>query len=212
MSVVPSYVETPALAAPRCGSWAELAVACGGCVACPELVASRRHVVPGACPPGADVLLVGEAPGAQEDETGQPFVGRSGQLLDELLAAAGIARAGVAVANTVKCRPPGNRTPRRSELVACRPWLERQIELADPLLVVTLGGTAASWVLGPGARLGASRGVLHDYGGRPVLVTYHPSAAIRFGPNGAPRAALAEDLITAAAHLTRLRASTGGRR
>jgi DNA polymerase len=175
-----------------------------GCVACPELVAERSSVVPGEFPSGARLLLVGEAPGAREDETGRPFVGRGGQLLDRLLLAAGVNRRSVAVANTLKCRPPGNRTPARAEMHHCRGWLDRQVELTDPVLVVTLGGTALSWALGPGHRLGDVRGRLHPWRGRSLLPTYHPSAALRFGPNGAPMAALGDDLRLAAATLAEL--------
>jgi uracil-DNA glycosylase family 4 len=192
-------------AAAGASSWDELVAVLQGCVACDELAASRRRVVAGQRPPGADVLLVGEAPGAQEDETGVPFVGRSGQLLDELLGEAGLRRDQVAVANVLKCRPPANRTPRRAEIARCRPWLTRQLELVDPRVVVALGSTAAAWFFGPAARIGALRErSLVDpltYDGRALLVTYHPSAAIRFGPNGAPLAALRGDLRRVAALL-----------
>jgi len=143
-------------------------------------------------------MLVGEAPGAQEDETGRPFVGRGGQLLDKLLADAGVARPQVAVANVLKCRPPGNRTPTRAEARRCVGWLDRQVEQVDPLVVVTLGTTALAWALGPGQRLGDVRGRLIDWRGRRLVATYHPSAALRFGPKGAPMAALGEDLALAA--------------
>jgi uracil-DNA glycosylase len=191
----------PAAVAPSAKTWDDLAVLAGSCVACPELVVSRTTVVVGVRPWDqlrADVLLVGEAPGAQEDLAGVPFVGRSGQLLDSLLAEAGIDRSLVAVANVLKCRPPRNRKPLRGEVARCRPWLARQIELADPRVVVALGGTAAEWFFGPGARIAALREQVHDRDGRGLVVTYHPSAAIRFGPNGAPLAALRDDLGTVA--------------
>ena len=188
----------PIVAAPAAASWAELVDVVQGCVACPELAASRTRVVPGVGPEGADVLLVGEAPGAQEDEAGVPFVGRSGQLLDSLLVDAGLPRERVAVANVLKCRPPANRTPRRAEVARCRPWLQRQVELVDPVVVVALGGTAAEWFFGAGARIAVLRESPQRFGDRPVVVTYHPSAAIRFGPRGAPLAALREDLARAA--------------
>lgn len=195
----------PALVAAGQPTWSALADVVRTCVACPELAASRIRVVPGVVPPagaGADVLLVGEAPGAQEDAEGVPFVGRSGQLLDQLLVEAGLARDRVAVANVLKCRPPANRKPRRGEVERCRPWLTRQIELVDPAVVVALGGTAAEWFFGPGARIGELRekglGAPARYGARPLLVTFHPSAAIRFGPRGAPLAALREDLARVA--------------
>jgi len=198
---------SPDVIAHTTGSLEELTAAVRGCTACAELAAGRTQVVPGSFPPGADVLLIGEAPGAQEDASGLPFVGRAGQLLDQLLALAGLPREQVAVANVLKCRPPGNRKPRRPEVERCRPWLVRQIELVDPVLLVTLGGTAAEWALGRGTKLAASRGVVHSHVGRPLLVTYHPSAAIRFGPGGAPMAALRDDLAHAARLAAELRAA-----
>jgi uracil-DNA glycosylase family 4 len=191
-------VTDPVAAAASVGSWEELAATVRGCVACPELAATRTQVVPGVRPPGADVLLVGEAPGAQEDAGGEPFVGRSGQLLDSLLIEAGLPRQQVAIVNVLRCRPPGNRKPKRAEVARCRPWLDRQLELMAPVVVVALGGTAAEWFFGPTARIGVLREQRLTHGGRPVVVTYHPSAAIRFGPNGAPLAALRADLALAA--------------
>jgi DNA polymerase len=192
-------VADPAVAlilesARRCADLESVRANVTGCVACPELAAARRSVVPGEFPARARLLVVGEAPGAQEDECGQPFVGRGGQLLDGLLADAGIHRPDVAVANTLKCRPPSNRTPTRAEVGRCRGWLDRQVELADPQLVLTLGGTALAWAFGSGHRLRDLRGRVHDWNGRLLLASYHPSAALRFGPSGAPMAALAEDL------------------
>lgn len=184
---------------------AELADRATGCTACPELVASRSRVVVRSGPAAADVLLVGEAPGAEEDRTGTPFVGRAGQLLDGLLAAAGLARPSVAVTNVVQCRPPANRPPRPIEAARCAGWLDRHLELVDPLVVVTLGRTATAWALGRGVRLADVRGREHPFRGRVLLATYHPSAALRFGPKGPPRAALAADLTDAAAVARRLR-------
>ncbi len=179
-----------------------LAGAARGCTACPELAATRSQVVPGTVPPGARLLVLGEAPGAQEDASGQPFVGRSGQLLDALLAEVGVARADVGVLNTVKCRPPANRPPTRPESATCRGWTERQLALAAPSVVVALGLSAAKWFLGP-VVLSAVRGRLHEVAGADgtvvrVLPTYHPSAALRFGPAGEPRRLLREDLALAA--------------
>lgn len=174
-----------------------------GCTACPELAATRTTVVVGEVPAGARVLLLGEAPGAAEDLSGQPFVGRSGQLLDRLLAEAGLDRAAVAVLNVLKCRPPGNRRPQPVEVHRCRGWLDRQVALLAPEVVCSLGLTATAEALGPGPRLrlGDVRGRLHPFRGtgRPVVVpTYHPSAAIRFGPAGSPLAALRADLAVVA--------------
>src|SRR6185312_5679643 len=128
--------------------------------------------VPEAGPPR--FALVGEAPGAQEDATGRPFVGRSGALLDLLLAEAGLDRSAGAVLNVVKCRPPGNRTPKSSEVARCSGWLRRQLALLDPPVVVALGLSAAKWFLGPRTVLAAVRGRPHQVEGRSVWATYHP--------------------------------------
>lgn len=193
-------VARTAAAAP---DWAALADVARGCVACPELAATRRHVVIGDRPAAGRprLVIVGEAPGATEDETGRPFVGKSGALLDLLLAEAGLAREEVAVLNIVKCRPPGNRTPKAPEVARCSGWLRRQLELLGAGTVVALGLSSAKWFLGPKTVLGQVRGRAHQVDGRAVWVTYHPSAAIRFGPNGAPRAALAADLRAVAGTL-----------
>ena len=183
-------------AARGCADLEALAAAARGCTACPELAATRTQVVPGAVPAGARLLVLGEAPGAQEDEQGLPFVGRSGQLLDLLLAEVGGARAEVGVLNTVKCRPPGNRPPTRPEAATCRGWTERQLALAPSAVVVALGLSAARWFLGS-VTLSAVRGRLHDVDGMRVLPTYHPSAALRSGPRGEPRRLLREDLALA---------------
>lgn len=181
--------------------WDAIAAGVRSCRQC-DLAATRARAVPGDLPAGpaaVDVLLVGEGPGADEDAAGRPFVGRSGRLLDRLLDEAGLARAEVAVANVVKCRPPGNRAPRAAEITACRPWLQGQVAAVDPLVVVALGGTAVSWFFGRGARLTALRGAARPWQGRRLVVTYHPSAALRFGPNGAPMAGLRADLSLVAA-------------
>jgi uracil-DNA glycosylase len=184
--------------AARCADLDEIARTASTCTACAELVVTRTTVVTGDFPPGPRFLVVGEAPGAQEDEVGRPFVGKAGQLLDQLLREAAVARDEVAVANVLKCRPPGNRAPTRAEAARCSGWLDRQIELLDPALVVALGGTAVAWALGYGVRLGDVRGQVLPWRGRRLVVSYHPSAAIRFGPNGMPRAALDADLKLAA--------------
>ncbi len=193
-------VARTAAAAP---DWAALAAAATPCTACPELAATRQHVVVGDPPARgrARFALIGEAPGATEDGTGRPFIGKSGQLLDLLLGEAGLDRAEAAVLNVVKCRPPGNRTPRTPEVARCSGWLRRQLELLDPSVVVALGLSSAKWFLGPRTVLAEARGRPHDVGGRAVWATYHPSAAIRFGPNGAPRAGLLADLTSVAASL-----------
>jgi uracil-DNA glycosylase family 4 len=193
--------EAVAAQATSAQTWAQLTDLVLRCTTCAELAAARQTVVVGEFRPGTSLLLVGEAPGAAEDATGRPFVGKAGQLLDELLLAAGLDRSRVSVANVLKCRPPGNRAPSRLEMGRCRGWLDRQIELMDPALVVTLGGTAATWAFGRPVRLADVRGRTHPLPSRPerlVLPTYHPSAAIRFGPSGEPRRLLASDLALAA--------------
>ncbi|MCW2699741.1 MAG: Uracil-DNA glycosylase [Blastococcus sp.] len=194
-------VARVAAAAP---DWDALAAVARPCVACPELAATRQHVVIGDVPLSGRprFVLVGEAPGATEDETGRPFVGRSGALLDLLLAEAGLSRAEAAVLNIVKCRPPANRTPKAPEVARCSGWLRRQLELLDPPVIVALGLSAAKWFLGPRTVLAEVRGRPHPWGGRAVWATYHPSAAIRFGPNGAPRASLRADLTAVAGTLS----------
>jgi DNA polymerase len=183
--------------------WNSLAAAARPCVACPELASTRQHVVVGDVPLGgrARFALIGEAPGATEDETGRPFVGKSGALLDQLLGEAGLSRADAAVLNIVKCRPPANRTPKAPEVARCSGWLRRQLELLDPPVVVALGLSSAKWFLGPRTVLAQVRGRPHAIDGRAVWATYHPSAAIRFGPRGAPRAGLLADLTAVAGTL-----------
>jgi uracil-DNA glycosylase len=150
-------VARTAAAAP---DWAALADVARSCVACPELAATRQHVVVGDVPTGGRprFVLIGEAPGATEDETGRPFVGRSGALLDQLLAEAGLDRGQAAVLNIVKCRPPGNRTPTTPEVARCSGWLRRQLELLDARVVVALGLSSAKWFLGPRTKLAEVRG------------------------------------------------------
>jgi uracil-DNA glycosylase len=196
----PAEVAAVAAAAP---DWDSLAAVARSCVACPELAATRQHVVVGDVPRAGRprFALIGEAPGAQEDETGRPFVGKSGALLDLLLAEAGLDRGEATVLNIVKCRPPGNRTPKAPEVARCSGWLHRQLELLDPPVVVALGLSAAKWFLGPRTVLAQVRARPHQIDGRAVWATYHPSAAIRFGPNGAPRAGLLADLTAVAGTL-----------
>jgi DNA polymerase len=183
--------------------WVALGERIRGCTACAELAESRQHVVVGDAPAGARLLFVGEAPGASEDEQGRPFVGRAGQVLDAALEAAGVARSDVAVANVLKCRPPGNRRPAPDEITRCRGWLEAQLALIRPELVVPLGLTAIGWFLGSKKLvLRDVRGRVHEVGQRRILPTYHPSGALRYGPNGEPMQALRADVAMAVA-LTR---------
>jgi DNA polymerase len=199
---------SPRLADPAIEAIAGLAGACRdvdevarivrSCTACPELAQTRTTVVVGDTPTAPRLLFVGEAPGASEDVAGRPFVGKGGQLLDALMSEAGLSRRHAAVLNVLKCRPPANRTPSRAEAWRCAGWLDRQVALLDPPLVVTLGRTALTWSLGPAATIESARGVVHAWRGRRLVVSYHPSAAMRFGPRGAPRLALEADLRFAA--------------
>jgi uracil-DNA glycosylase family 4 len=166
------------------------------CTRCPELVATRTQVVVGDRPAGARLLVIGEAPGAQEDVVGRPFVGRSGQLLDALLEEVGHPRHQVAVINTVKCRPPANRVPTSQETATCRDWTVALIDSVDPRVTVTLGLSATRWMVKT-PTLSAVRGKALEVDGRTVLPTYHPAAALRGGPNGEAMVRLREDLALA---------------
>ena len=142
-----------------------------------ELHHSRKKSVPGEGPATAEVMLIGEGPGFYENEQGRPFVGPSGQFLDELLQRAGMKRADVFICNVVKCRPPGNRDPQPEELAACRPYLERQIEAIDPKVVVTLGRYSMGYFL-PNAKISAVHGRPSWVNGRLIVPMFHPAAAL----------------------------------
>jgi DNA polymerase len=160
------------------------------CTAC-ALAGSRRQTVFGTGHPQAHWLVVGEAPGAEEDARGEPFVGAAGQLLDAMLAALDLTRAGdgddgdiplarrVYIANTLKCRPPANRNPAPAELAACEPFLRRQIELLRPRIVLAMGRFAVQALLGSSEPLGRLRGRVHRVEGVPLVVTYHPAYLLR---------------------------------
>ena len=159
--------------------WAQLRQAVTDCTRC-VLHEKRKQAVLGVGDERADWLIVGEGPGAEEDARGEPFVGPAGKLLDNMLATIGLARgANVYIANVVKCRPPGNRTPAAEEAEACAPFLDRQIELLQPRLIIALGKAAAHRLLGSDATLGSMRKTVHDYRGTPVIVTYHPAYLLR---------------------------------
>ena len=149
------------------------------CVAC-GLCRTRRRTVPGVGTVPAQWMFVGEAPGADEDARGEPFVGAAGQLLDNMLAALGLSRSeDVFIANVLKCRPPGNRAPEPLEAAACRPYLDRQIELVAPRLLIALGKSAACTLLGVDASVASLRNRVHRYCGTPLIVTYHPAYLLR---------------------------------
>jgi DNA polymerase len=169
----------PAPADPSILGWQELAAEVSGCRRC-ELCTGRTQTVFGVGDRQARLLVVGEAPGAEEDRQGEPFVGRAGRLLNAMLRAAGLGREQVFIANILKCRPPRNRDPQPAEVVECMPYLLRQIELVSPALVLCVGRIAAQNLLGTDAPLGRLRGSLHHLpSGVPVLVTYHPAYLLR---------------------------------
>ena len=141
---------------------------------------TRTNFVYGVGNPNADLMLVGEAPGKNEDEQGEPFVGRGGQLLDKILAAIELTREQIYIANILKCRPPGNRDPQPDEMNECFPYLEEQVRLIQPKLICALGRIAAQALLETKTPLGKLRGTFHEYCGVPLLVTYHPAALLRF--------------------------------
>jgi len=159
--------------------WPELKTMVRDCTAC-KLRAGCTQTVFGVGDEKADWLFVGEGPGADEDALGEPFVGQAGKLLDNMLAAIKLKRGNnVYIANIVKCRPPGNRNPEADEIAQCLPYLQRQIALIQPKLIVALGKTAATALLGKEATLGSLRGTLHDYRGIPLIITYHPAYLLR---------------------------------
>jgi DNA polymerase len=148
------------------------------CTRC-RLSEGRTTVVFGEGDREADLLVVGEAPGHEEDRSGRPFVGPAGKLLDKMLAAIGFARGEVFICNVLKCRPPNNRDPVGDEVAACRPYLRRQVELIQPKAICAFGRFAAQTLLESELSLGRLRGARHDFMGIPVVVTYHPAALLR---------------------------------
>lgn len=165
--------------------WDELESTVAACRQC-RLCEQRKQAVFGVGDRQADWLFVGEGPGAEEDQRGEPFVGQAGKLLDNMLAAIGLKRdEDVYIANAVKCRPPGNRTPEADEMASCKPYLERQIELIRPRLIVALGRPAAQTLLQREVKVGAERGRLHHYQDIPLIITYHPAYLLRNLPEKA---------------------------
>jgi DNA polymerase len=150
-----------------------------GCTRC-RLSSGRNLAVPGEGDHKADILLIGEGPGAEEDRQGKPFVGRAGQLLTKMLAAIQLTREEVFITNIVKCRPPRNRNPLPDEAQACFPYLKRQIELIAPRIIMCLGGPAAQRITGSELGITRLRGSFHTFMDYPVLATYHPAAVLRF--------------------------------
>jgi DNA polymerase len=179
---VPTSARDAAIAALE---WRDLAGHIAQCDAC-ALARTRRKTVPGVGSATAGWMFVGEAPGAEEDAQGEPFVGQAGRLLDNMLRAIGLHRArDVYIANVLKCRPPNNRNPEPGEVARCSPYLERQLELIRPRIIVALGRFAAMTLLDTESSIAALRGRLHRYRGVPLVVTYHPAYLLRNLPDKA---------------------------
>ena len=151
----------------------------GDCTRCRLHKQGRKQIVFGVGNPKADLMFIGEAPGADEDEQGEPFVGRAGQLLNNMIKAMGVQREQVYIANIIKCRPPGNRTPERDECETCSPFLMRQIAVIKPKAIVALGAVAAKTLLAINAPMSELRGRWYDYRGTKLAVTYHPAFLLR---------------------------------
>jgi uracil-DNA glycosylase family 4 len=165
--------------------WIPLKAAVSGCTAC-GLHKTRTQTVFGVGDENADWMLIGEAPGAEEDRLGDPFVGQAGRLLDNMLAAIDLHRSkNVYIANVLKCRPPGNRNPEPEEVAKCTPHLLRQIELIKPKLILAMGRFAAQTLLNTDASIASLRGTVHRYAGVPLIVTYHPAYLLRNLPDKA---------------------------
>jgi len=187
-------------------AWDALLQRIGACTRCP-LHQDRIQAVPGVGDQAADWMFIGEAPGKDEDEQGEPFVGRAGQLLNAILAAAGLSREQVYIANTVKCRPPANRNPKQAESDQCFPFLQRQIALLQPKLIVLVGKVAAHRMLDTDQPLGKLRGKVYRYEGHtPMIVTYHPAYLLR---SPSQKVKVWEDLLLAKAALAEQNANRG---
>jgi DNA polymerase len=176
----PAAVPTVKAAPPPelTGEFAALAAAVAACTRC-RLAEGRSNVVFGSGNPAAELMFVGEGPGAEEDRQGLPFVGAAGELLTRIIQAIDMTREEVYIANVVKCRPPGNRDPQPDEVTACRGYLEKQIGLVRPRALVALGKVAAQALLGDDAPIGRLRGQWFKFQGIPTMVTYHPAALLR---------------------------------
>jgi len=188
-TIVPAVIDTPPLSSNNIIAggraelnnlgWTQLKQQVRDCTIC-SLRAGCKQTVFGVGDEKADWLFIGEGPGADEDALGEPFVGQAGKLLDNMLMAIKLKRGNnVYIANIVKCRPPGNRNPEANEIAACLPYLQRQIELIQPKLIVALGKIASNALLGRDATLASLRGKLHDYRSIPLIVTYHPAYLLR---------------------------------
>ncbi|CAB3663392.1 hypothetical protein LMG22037_01579 [Paraburkholderia phenoliruptrix] len=180
-----AHAAVPALPAIHTLDWDALSERVANCERC-RLCEKRTQAVFGVGNRNADWMLIGEAPGENEDRVGEPFVGQAGKLLDNMLRSLALARgANVYIANVIKCRPPGNRNPEPDEVARCEPYLQRQVELVKPKLIVALGRFAAQSLLKTDASISSLRGRVHQYEGVPVIVTYHPAYLLRSLPDKA---------------------------
>jgi uracil-DNA glycosylase family 4 len=182
MGLAPVWrLKTRAAVPPQ--GWIEIKQAVPGCVSC-GLHKTRTQTVFGVGDENADWMLIGEAPGAEEDRLGEPFVGQAGKLLDNMLAAIDLKRGeNVYIANVLKCRPPGNRNPEPEEVEKCTPFLKRQIALIQPKLIIAMGRFAAQTLLASDASIASLRGRVYRYEGVPLIVTYHPAYLLRSLPD-----------------------------
>ena len=178
-TALPSSVESKFSIGEKTSGLAVLQSEVKGCNLCRELVDNRIQTVFGTGDPDARLCFMGEAPGADEDRQGEPFIGAAGQLLDRIINACKMKREEVYILNTIKCRPPNNRNPTETECDNCRPFLNRQLKLLQPEYICCLGGVAAKHLLSTELSVGRLRGKLHDYEGIPVVVTYHPAYLLR---------------------------------
>ena len=162
------------------GEWETLQQQCLHCRSC-GLCESRTNVVFGVGDPNAEVLFVGEAPGEREDALGEPFVGKAGQLLDDMLAMIGLSRDRIYITNSIKCRPPQNRDPLNTEKEACAPYLQKQLQLMDPKIIVCLGRISAMEMIKPDFKITQEHGQFFEKNGRLMTAIYHPAALLRDG-------------------------------
>jgi DNA polymerase len=177
--IPPESTPPPAPTAPAGGETLDdLAASAAGCALC-RLSEKRKTVVFGEGDPKASVMFIGEGPGAEEDRTGRPFVGQAGKLLDRMIFAMGFEREEVYIANVVKCRPPGNRDPKDDEVAACAAYLDRQIDLIGPAVIVALGKPASRRLTGTNNPMGALRGRWSSYRGVPLMPTFHSAYLLR---------------------------------
>ena len=196
----PTLPASPIAADNRLEKFATLREQALACIRCPHLVESRTQVVFGTGNPYAELMFVGEAPGEKEDLLGEPFVGRAGQLLTKIINAMGYQREEIFIGNVLKCRPnmppntPGNRKPKLDEMTTCLPWLQQQIDLIKPRVLVALGATALEGLLGKTVPMKEARGRWFDFHGIPTMVTYHP-AYLLYSPALTEKRKVWEDML-----------------